>query len=139
MTQTYLPTVLDQQVVHQLPTDPATNTDPPQQCSQTQGPRTPLFDIAPIYLLLQAYHTYLAQMYLQTVLDQQDMQQQPSDDAASAEAPQQHMQQRPLRGGSGSAALPPQAVDAQNNAYAKLKHLVRLTRRTTVQEVLKRH
>ena len=73
-------------------------------------------------------------MYLQTVLDQQEVQQQPSDDAAGAETSQQQQlhQQRPLRGSSGSAALPPQAIDAQNNAHAKLKHLVSLAEHLTV-------
>ena len=72
-------------------------------------------------LWLQAYHTYLAQMYLQSVLDQDQDHQQPAPGADQDAA-----KQTAFTGSNGSAALPPQAVDTQTNAYAKLKQLVRL-------------
>ena len=64
-------------------------------------------------------------MYLQSVLDQDVDQQQPALDAN-----QDASQSKGLRSSNGSAALPPQAVDTQTNAYAKLKALVRVTHAT---------
>ncbi len=73
---------------------------------------------------LQEYDTYLAQMYLQTVLEEADTEQQQHQQpvAASTEGSSQNALQQ-----SGTDAATPEltkAATAQQDAYAKLKHLV---------------
>lgn len=72
---------------------------------------------------LQEYDTYLAQMYLQSVVEEGDTEQQqqqpvaPSTEASSHNALQQS--------GSDAATLElPKTALAQQDAYAKLKRLV---------------
>ncbi len=73
---------------------------------------------------LQEYDTYLAQMYLQTVLEEADTEQQQHQQPAAAST--EGSSQNALQQSGSDAATPelPKAAAAQQDAYAKLKRLV---------------
>lgn len=74
--------------------------------------------------ILQEYDTYLAQMYLQTVLEEADTEQQQHQQPVAAST--EGSSQTALQQSSSDAATPelPKADLAQQDAYAKLKRLV---------------
>ena len=75
-------------------------------------------------MVLQEYETYLAQMYLQTLLEAES--QQPLQQLADTASASQSAVQDSASSVSSQEALPqPQAAAAQPDTYAKLKRLVR--------------
>lgn len=74
---------------------------------------------------LQEYNTYLAQMYLQTVLEEADPEQQQQHQQPVAASTEGSSQTALQQSGSDAAAPElPKAATAQQDAYAKLKRLV---------------